>query len=213
MTMDGFARPRGWTLSLACSAVLIAGAVAIFAAYDAPIDGIRRVIRVTAHTSLAFFLPAFTASTLVQLWPNRLTRWIRAQRRQLGVTFAVSHIIHAIAIVALVRTDPSVFWHLSSIGNIAAGSVAYVAIILMLATSFEASARRLGPRLWTRLHTVGGWYIWLIFLVANGKRIPESANYALPAALLVIAAALKIFVKVRARRPARATPLKSSPAP
>lgn len=204
MTRAAVARPQGWTLTLALSAALIAGAVAIYAAYDAPVDGIRRVIRVTAHTSLALFLLAFLGSTLVRLWPSDATRWLRARRRQFGVSFAVSHIVHAIAIVALARTDQPLFWQLSSVGNIAAGSTAYVVILLMLATSFDATARLLGPRLWTRLHVFGTWYILLFFMITNGKRIPESLNYALPVAILVAAALLKIGAKIGQSRAKRA---------
>ncbi len=205
MTTDNVARPRGWTLSLACSAVLVAGAVAIYAAYDTPVDGIRRVIRVTAHTSLALFLLAFLGSTLARLWPNAATRWLRAERRQFGVSFAVSHIVHGIAVAMLVSADEALFWRLSSIGNVVAGSSAYVVILAMLATSFDTTARLIGPRLWMRLHAFGSWYIWLFFMITNAKRLPESANYALPVALLIVAAALKIYARSRQRRSAMAT--------
>lgn len=194
------ARPAGWGLALACMAALIAGSWAIYAAYDDPTEGIRRVIRVTAHTSLGFFLLAFMASTMAALRPGEASRWLLAHRRGFGVTFAVSHIIHGIAIIALAQRDPALFWQLSSIGNIVAGGSGYVAILAMLATSFDATARTIGPRAWRVLHTSAAWYIWVSFMITNGKRIPQSANYALPVTLLVIAAAVKIYVKLSARR-------------
>lgn len=200
MTAMVRARPSGWSLALACSAALVVGAAAIYAAYDVPIDGIRRVIRVTAHTSLAFFLLTFSASALMRLWPSETTRWLRRNRRQFGVTFAVSHIVHGIAIIALVRSDETLFWQLSSVGNIVAGGSAYVFILLMLATSFDATARLIGPRAWNALHTVGSWYIWISFMVTNGKRIPTGAGFAFTVTLLVAAAALKICSKLAARR-------------
>jgi methionine sulfoxide reductase heme-binding subunit len=204
MTIDAVARPRGWTLTLVLSAALLAGAAAIYAAYDVPVEGIRRVIRVTAHTSLTLFLLAFLSSTLVRLWPSGWTRWIRDRRRQFGVSFAVSHIIHAAAIIALAKTDEPLFWTLSSAGNIAAGSTAYVVILLMFATSFDATARMIGPRVWTRLHGFGSWYIWLFFMITNGKRIPESLNYALPVAILIIAAGVKVYVRRQQRSAVKA---------
>ncbi|BCW88786.1 Protein-methionine-sulfoxide reductase heme-binding subunit MsrQ [Alphaproteobacteria bacterium SO-S41] len=193
-------RPTGWTIALACSAALIIGATAIYAAYPDPIDGIRRVIRVTAHTSLTFFLLAFTASSLQRLWPGPATQFLRRHRREFGVTFAVSHIIHAIAIIALIRSDQALFWQLSSIGNIIAGGSAYVVILLMLATSFPGPARWIGPRVWSVLHLYGAWFIWISFMVTNGKRIATGPGFAIAVGLLVLAASLKIAAKIQARR-------------
>lgn len=195
MSQTVHAWPRGWGLTLACSGLLAALAVAIHAGYDDPTEGIRRVIRVTAHTSLAFFLLAFTASTWVKLWPGPLSFWLRRNRRQFGVTFAVSHIIHAIAIIALARRDPAMFWQLSSVGNIVAGGSAYVLILAMLATSFDAPARMIGTRAWTLLHVVGGWYLWGSFVFTNAKRIPTSEGFLIPVALLAVAAGLKLAVR------------------
>ena len=193
-------QPGGWRIALACSAALMVGAAAIYFAYPNPIDGIRRVIRVTAHTSLAFFLLAFTASSLQRFWPGPATQVLRRHRREFGVTFAVSHIVHAIAIVALVRSDQTLFWQLSSVGNIVAGGSAYLVIALMLATSFDGPARWLGPRIWNALHTYGAWFIWISFMVTNGKRIATGPGFAVTVGLLVLAAGLKIAAKIQARR-------------
>ena len=61
------------------------------------------VIRFTARTSLLLFCLAFSAAALARLWPNAWTRWQRRNRRYLGVTFAASHGIHAVAIACLRR--------------------------------------------------------------------------------------------------------------
>ncbi|MFT3811159.1 MAG: hypothetical protein QM698_14700 [Micropepsaceae bacterium] len=193
-------RARGWTLALVCITALVLGAVAIYAAYDGSIDGVRRVIRVTAHTSLAFFLPAFMASALWRLKPSPATAWLVRHRRELGVTFAASHIIHGAAIVTLAVRDPALFWQLSSIGNIAAGGSAYVFILAMLVTSFDGPRRAIGPKAWNRLHKAGAWYIWISFIATNGKRIGTGPGFYVTVAILLIAGAVRLAAWMKARR-------------
>ena len=54
---------------------------------------------------------------------------------------------------------------------------AYLCIAAMTATSFDRTAAWLGPRKWRLLHLVGGWYIWISFAVAVGKRVPQGPIY------------------------------------
>lgn len=199
-------RTRGWSLALACIAALALGAAAIFAAYDGSIDGVRRIIRVTAHTSLAFFLLAFVASAALRLWPSAATRWLVHQRRGFGVTFAASHIIHGAAIITLAARDPALFWQLSSVGNIVAGGSAYVFILAMLATSFDGPRRAISPAVWTRLHKVGAWYIWLSFIATNAKRIGTGPGFYVTVAILLMAGALRLAAWMQRRRSARPMP-------
>jgi DMSO/TMAO reductase YedYZ heme-binding membrane subunit len=200
MTAIVRSRPGGWSLALACTAALIAGCTAIYLAYEDPVEGIRRVIRVTAHSSLVLFLLAFTASSLQAFWAGRATHWLRRNRRQFGVAFAASHFIHAVAIIALVRTDALLFWQLSGIPNIVAGGSAYLVLLALLVTSFDGPAPWLGRTAWLRLHGWGVWYLWLVFMITNGKRIATGPGFAFTVGLLVLAAGLKIVAKIHARR-------------
>lgn len=184
-------RPRGWTLTLACAAALLTACAAIYAAYDGSIDGVRRIIRVTAHTSLVLFVLAFTASAARRLWPSEATAALLRRRRELGVGFAVSHILHGAAIVTLAVRDPQLFWQLSSVGNIVSGGAAYAFILAMLVTSFDGPRRALGPIAWARLHYVGVWFIWLSFMVTNAKRIGTGPGFYATVAILLAAAALR----------------------
>ena len=70
------------------------------------VEGVRMVIRFTARTSLLLFCLAFGAGALARLWPNAWTRWQRRNRRTLGVTFAASHGMHAIAIACFAAMAP-----------------------------------------------------------------------------------------------------------
>ena len=61
--------------------------------------GLRMLMRATARTSLALFGAAFAASSLRSLWPTPATGWLLRQRRYLGLSFAFSHALHALAIL------------------------------------------------------------------------------------------------------------------
>jgi DMSO/TMAO reductase YedYZ heme-binding membrane subunit len=161
-----------------------------------PVEGVRLVIRTTARTSLALFLAAFLASSLARIWPGGFTSWLVANRRWFGLSFAWSHLVHAVAIIALVQLDPALFWTLSNPVSIAGGSTAYLFIALLAATSYDRMVKAIGPQRWAKLHRTGIWVIWLVFFVSNAKRIPGSGWYALPVAILLAAA----FVRLRAPR-------------
>lgn len=74
------------------------------------------------------------------------------------------------------------------IGAQCALGLAYVFIALMVVTSFDHMAAWLGPR----LQLTGMWHIWLSFALNFGKRIARDGMYALPVALIVLAALLRL---------------------
>jgi DMSO/TMAO reductase YedYZ heme-binding membrane subunit len=153
-------------------------AVGIAASHQFDVEGMRAVIRATARTSLLFFCLAFSAAALHQLWPNDWTRWQRRNRRYLGLSFAASHAIHAVAIVAFAKMDPAGFTEATSAASYIFGSIGYAFIIAMSATSFDRTAALIGPRAWRALHLVGGYYLWFQFMVSFGKRVPAMPAYA-----------------------------------
>ena len=190
---------EGWRLLLLTSLLLLAAAAIAFLAHAQPADGIRQVIRLTARTSLLLFLAAFVASAAVTLWPGRLSHWLRRNRRQLGLSFAVSHLIHAAAIVALAAADPLLFDQLTNAATIAGGGLAYLFILALAATSSDRAVAWLGPRRWQRLHSIGLWAIWVTFIVTFGKRVPADPVYGVAILLLFGALAIRIAAR-RARR-------------
>jgi hypothetical protein len=81
------------------------------------------------------------------------------------------------------------------------GGMAYVFLVAMTATSFDRTASWLGPRRWRRLHTVGAWWIWAIFVISY---LPEGEQQItlLPTvffALLLVAAGLRLVARRRRR--------------
>ena len=180
---------NGWPIVGWAALVIVAASAATLGAQGAGEEGLRAVIRLTARTSFVLFTAAFAASALARRWPGGLTRWLLANRRQVGVSFAVSHLVHLIAIVVLTRyavlfDEPAVI--IAVLG--------YVAIAAMTVTSFDRTAAWLGPRRWRRLHLTAGWFIWGVFMASYLPRtILESPAYA-PFVLVLLAV---LVVRVR----------------
>ena len=76
------------------------------------------------------------------------------------------------------------------------GGLAYVFIAAMAATSFDAAVTWLGRPRWQRLHTIGAYYIWFIFLQSYLPRAMQSVDYV-PVALLLLGG---LVVRLVARR-------------
>jgi sulfoxide reductase heme-binding subunit YedZ len=179
--------------------VLIILTAVLVAAYGTGEAGIRVMIRSTARTSVLLFTAAFTASSAAQLWPRPFTRWLLRNRRYLGLSFAVSHAAHLLFII-----DAAVLARFLEVNRVAliGGGLGYVFIAAMAATSFDGAVTWLGRRRWQRLHTVGAYYIWIIFVQSYVPRaLIESVAYV-PSALLLIGA---LVVRVMARKPPRRT--------
>ena len=191
---------NGWRLVGTLSLLLSAMALWIVVSHGGNVEGVRLAIRATARTSLVLFALAFTAGALVELLPSEATSWQRRNRRYLGVSFAVSHFIHLGAIVALATLDRELFWKLTNVTTIVLAGTAYLFIAAMAATSFDRSAAWLGPRKWRLLHLVGGWYIWISFAVAIGKRVPLDPFYWPMAALVLAIAVVRVIAMSRRNR-------------
>src|SRR6058998_2879063 len=58
-------------------------------------------LRVTARTSLLFFLAAFLARPLGRLQPGAFTAWLERSQFRSTLAFAVSHTVHLAAIIML----------------------------------------------------------------------------------------------------------------
>ncbi|QDW40204.1 hypothetical protein FFI89_025585 [Bradyrhizobium sp. KBS0727] len=198
---------EGWRLFAVLALTLVALSLGIAGMRQFEVDGVRMVIRFTARTSLLFFCLAFSAAALARLWPNAWTRWQRRNRRTLGVTFAASHAIHAIAIVCFAVMDPVDYTGATSIASYVFGGIGYAFIVAMTATSFDQTAAAIGARAWRMLHLTGGYYLLLQFMVSFGKRIPDMPLYALfLIPLLAVFALRMIAMAPRARRAMPAGP-------
>src|SRR5689334_4998097 len=114
---------EGWRLFALLTLTLIALSVWIAGMRGFEVDGVRMVIRFTARTSLVLFCLAFGAAALARLWPNTGTRWQRRNRRTLGVSFAASHGIHAVAIACFAVMDPAGYAAATSLASYIFGGI------------------------------------------------------------------------------------------
>lgn len=190
-----------WVLTLALTVLSLW--VAGMRGFD--VEGVRMAIRFTARTSLLFFCLAFSASALWRLWPNAWTHWQRRNRRYLGVTFAGSHALHAIAIAAFAGMDLPGFLASTSTVTYVFGGIGYAIIIAMTATSFTRTAQAIGPRAWRILHLGGSYFLWAQLMVSFGKRVPAMPLYALFLVPLLAVIALRLIAMASAKSP-RAAP-------
>jgi methionine sulfoxide reductase heme-binding subunit len=165
--------------------VLLMGSIAIVHGIDEA--SWRIAIRSTARTSAILFVIAFIASAIRKFYPGKIGNWLLKNRRYLGISFAISHAFHALTIVGLAMVAAN------SVRNDAGAMLGYVFIILMTITSFDRPAQLLGYRSWKILHGTGAYYLWIAFVVAFSKRIPDNPGFYAPITVaLVMALLLKI---------------------
>lgn len=161
-------------------------------------DTFRLLIRLTARSSCILFLLAFIASAWQKLKPSQVSRWLLQNRRYFGLSMAISHGFHALAIagVAVLTSENMVRDNFSA-------NLGYVFILLMTITSFKRPAAILGRRNWKILHKLGIYYLWLSFTVAFAKRLGESWLLYTPwVAMLIFALILRlILLSKRAEKP------------
>ena len=154
---------NGWPIVGWATLVVLAIVASILAIVGTDHEGLGMAIRATARTSVVLFTLAFAASALRRRWPNGATAWLLRNRRQLGVSFAASHFVHLVLIIAVAGWTLEGFLTVRPMVTIVGGGLAYVFLALMTLTSFDTTAAWLGPRNWRRLHVTGGYYNWFIF--------------------------------------------------
>jgi DMSO/TMAO reductase YedYZ heme-binding membrane subunit len=192
---------NGWQLLALCALalVLMCGAILL---YRPGVAGIHLALRATARTSLVFFLLAFSASSVCKLWLGAWSRWQLRNRRYLGLSFATSHTLHLMLIVAFARSSPQQFSENIDTTTLVSGGIAYGFIFAMAATSFDRTAAWIGARRWKLLHTVGSYYIWFIFLMTFAMKTSSDPRYWSGVAVLAAVVLLRIVARwARWRRP------------
>lgn len=186
-------------------AVLLAvAAIALgsVAAFDTAQEIWQHVTRYTARFSFLIFVTVFASAALATLFPSDMTRWMRRNRRYTGLSFALAHFLHLIAIIGLYTTLDETPGLVTLIG----GGLAYVFIAAMAATSNDWSVRKLGPKNWRRLHLVGLYYVWAIFMNSYVGRLTRETPpepkwiFALTAALGFAALGLRVAAWMKKRQ-------------
>jgi sulfoxide reductase heme-binding subunit YedZ len=156
-------------------------------------EGFRLAIRSTARTTALVFAFVFCTSALRRRWPGPGTNWLMRNRRYLGLAAAVSHGYHLIFILALYSIGEGGD---TPIATVAGGSFGFVMLAALVATSNDASQRRLRKN-WRRLHLFGIWTIWIIFAVSYLPAAGATPIAVSMSAVLVVALALRVWPRPR----------------
>lgn len=196
---------RGWAITGWNAVALVAMSALVLAAAGTGEDGVRMLIRATARSSALLFLIAFLARPARQLWRTDATAFAIKNRRYFGVSMAVSHGIHGLAIVWLFTAFPSAY-QVNAV-TLAGGGLGFVFIAALAATSSDAAFKALGRARWTLLHRTGVWYLWFVFAFTF---IPDpqygwDATHALAVAAFTAAPLVRAAAYAKTRRRARAT--------
>ena len=188
---------RSWPILLGGLLGLATLALGLAVGTD-PVEGWHLATRWTGRAGFPLLILAYSASSLVRLWPGRLTKALLRNRRYWGLGFALSHTIHLGVLIYYIRISGEVPPALTVYG----GGLGYGLLYAMALTSTNAAQRAMG-RWWKRLHRVGIHFLWFIFAydftsLSFGS---ERMAFAIPAAIVVwLALAIRIAAWRRANR-------------
>lgn len=130
----------------------------------------RCAIAWSSKISFLLFCMAFSASGLHHVLKNSFSFWWLMNRKYFGIAFGLSHLLHLLFLLLLQTRFHPVF-NLAAETSLLAGGIAYLFIVLMLLTSFDFFAKWLSRKQWKLLHTIGGHWIWFIFMSTYIKKV------------------------------------------
>lgn len=183
--------------------ILLVSTLVLFSYHGISEDGVRAIIRTSARCSVILFLLSFSASSLHFLFKNSVTSTLLNSRRDFGISFALAHFWHLGAIVTLGILYPDPFLSELTLFTLIAGGLAYLFILLMLITSFDAIKHRIKSGVWKFIHIIGSYYLLISFANSYFPRAIEQINYlpfALMISLVLLLKANKIFIGYRVKR-------------
>lgn len=178
---------RNWSVFFGAIAVTGLASVAFLALTGVNDDNLLVALRVSARAAFIVLLLVFVTRPLQQMFRTAFTARLLRNRRLFGIAFAGIHTAHLGLIIYRARVIET--FEFTPADNLP-GAFTYAVILLMFVTSFNAAAKRLGPRNWRILHKVGLYWLFIAF---TQTQLPESldhldgVNWAL---LALIAAAL-----------------------
>ena len=180
---------RNWFVFLGAALITAVVAGLYFAAAGIDADSMGVALRSSAHASFIVLLVVFIARPLRQMLQTPHTAALLKNRRLFGVAFAGIHTAHLGLILLQDRwIDDFTF----SIIDNALGGLIYLLIFLMFATSFDSTARALGPRNWRILHKIG---LYSIFVASLQTIVPDNRDqvFGVNGALTLLAAAALVI--------------------
>jgi len=81
-----------------------------------------------------------------------------------------------------------------------AGGIAYVFITVMVITSFDKTRNLLSPKNWKRIHTIGGYLLWIIFAKSYLPNLLGNPIAALFSVILITVLVLRMLKLMKSKR-------------
>lgn len=140
----------------------------------------RHMIRVSVRLAWPMLIIVFVTSALGSLWPGTATTWLGRNRKYIGLAFSAVMLWQIFFIILLMRTGANIFPPGPAVLIIVSDLIGYTLLLLMTLTSFEYIKRRLSFPAWKRLHKIGVYYIWAIYLysfpigIYFSRNVPEA---------------------------------------
>ena len=141
----------------------------------------------------ARYAVSFLASSIHYFLSNSLTNFIRNNRRHIGLSFALAHTIHLVALTSFfVTTNQN-----PDIVTVLGGGLAYLAMYIMAFTSNDNAVRKIGFKRWKLIHKLGANYIAFIFAFTYLGRLTKeefsSVEFNLLFSIIIGAFALRVY--------------------
>ena len=162
---------RNWAVFVGAIAATVVISYAYLSAAGVDDGTVRATLRWSARAAYLALLLAFVARPLQQLFKTPFTTWLLRHRRLIGVAFAGIHTAHLGLIYYRAHTNEE--FVVSPTAN-HFGVLVYVVILVMFATSFDATTKLLGRRNWKILHKVGLFGLFVAFVDAV---LPKTLDY------------------------------------
>lgn len=162
-------------------------------------ESIDVLLRLSARIAFILLLVIFVARPLQQMLRTPGTARLLRNRRLIGITFAGIHLAHFG--VLLVKHYVVVDFDLPEAANPFAVFI-YLVIVAMLVTSWNATARAIGPKAWKILHKAG---LYVLIVAFSQTQLPypgqtwEDVNWWF-IAIIAIAFVIRLTAFLAARR-------------
>ena len=160
--------------------------------------GTGEALRGTARLALVPFVLAFIARPLHELHASKVSVWLLANRKTLGVCFGLSLSSHVGLILWLHYLSAPALPEAVTLADFLIGVPGLILVFVMVVTSARRVRAAIDPDHWRRIHTFGQYFVWFVFLAClidslTRKSPPYPASDYLPfIAILLVAMGLRL---------------------
>lgn len=155
-------------------------------------------IRLSARISFFIFMMTFIASPIHHFFKSALSKSLLKNRSQLGISFAISHLIHLGFLISFGILNLADLKEGLNAFALIFGGLTYIFIIAMLFTSFPRWRKRLSASSWKHLHTAGSWLIFIVFTNSYfGRALGGLTEYMPYAVVLVLAFVIRVSYLIK----------------